>query len=153
LIKGTSLLIALRASSATDLLRSRRYDMMRHPRSEKMSIQKVKLDLRAIPPSIEERDGTYHITQSPITLAAVILRFKEGLSPETIRRDCFPALPLGKIYDVISFYLNQQEEVENYLAQLRQEEDELQQQLLASHPALIKTAETLRERVPVTPRT
>jgi len=116
-----------------------------------MRTPKVKFDLRAIPSSIEERNGAYYITESPITFAAVILRFKEGLSPETIRRECFPGLPLAKIYDAVSFYLNHQEQVEDYLAQLRQEEDELQNQLLASDP-FIKTAEELRERIPMAPR-
>jgi uncharacterized protein (DUF433 family) len=117
-----------------------------------MGNQEIKLDLRAIPPPIEERQGSYYITQSSITFAAVILRFKEGLSPETIRRDCFPALPLAKIYSAISFYLNNQEEVEGYLKQLRQAEDEWQEQLLAEHPEFIKTAEELRERMSTSPR-
>jgi uncharacterized protein (DUF433 family) len=112
-----------------------------------MNTQTIKLDLAAIPPSIEERDGTYYITQSPITFAAVILRFQEGLSPETIRRDCFPSLPLAHIYSAISFYLSNQEQVENYLAQIKREEDELQQELLTEHPEFIKTAEELRERM------
>lgn len=117
-----------------------------------MGRHKVKLNLHAIPPAIEERDGSYYITQSSISFAAVILRFKEGLSPESIRRDCFPSLPLMKIYSVISFYLNHQAQVEGYLKHLRQEEDELQRQLLAQHPEFIKTAEELRERVSVAPR-
>lgn len=115
-----------------------------------MSIQPGQLDLQATPPSIEERDGQYYITQSLITFAAVILRFKEGLSPETIRRDCFPSLPLAKIYSAISFYLNHQEKVENYLRRLRQEEDELEGQLLARHPEYIKSAEELRARFSLT---
>ena len=117
-----------------------------------MSIQRVTLELRAIPPSVEERNGSYYITQSPITLEAVILRFKEGLSPETIRRDCFPSLPLASIYSVISFYLNNQAQVESYLKQVRSETDDLQEQLLADHPESIKTAEELRERIGATPR-
>lgn len=117
-----------------------------------MSTQTVKLDLAAIPPSIEEKNGIYYITQSPITFAAVILRFREGLSPDTIRRDCFPSLPLAHIYSAISFYLSNQVQVENYLKQVKQEEDELQQQLLAAHPEFIKTAEELRERVASIPQ-
>jgi uncharacterized protein (DUF433 family) len=114
-----------------------------------MNTQTVKLDLAAIPPSIEERNGTYYIAQSSITFTAMILRFQEGLSPETIRRDCFPSLPLAHIYSAISFYLSNQEQVDNYLKQVKQEEDELQQQLLAAHPEFIKTAEKLRERIPM----
>ncbi len=114
-----------------------------------MNTQTVKLDLAAIPPSIEERDGTYYLTQSPITFAALVLRFQEGLSPETIRRDCFPALPLAHIYSAISFYLSNQEQVDGYLKQVKQEEDELQQRLLATHPEFIQTAEELRERIRV----
>lgn len=112
-----------------------------------MATRKIKLKIRAIPPAIEERDGDYYITQSAVSFAAVILRFKEGLSPEAIRRECFPSLSLVKIYSAISFYLNHREQVENYLQQLRQEEDELQQQLLTRHPEFIKTAEELRERI------
>lgn len=119
---------------------------------KKVSKEKATLELRAIPPSIEERNGSYYITQSPITLEAVILRFKEGLSPETIRRDCFPSLSLASIYSVISFYLNNQTQVEGYLKQVRSEEDELQQRLLADHPESIKTAEELRERISTAPR-
>jgi len=117
-----------------------------------MSIQKVSLELRAIPPSIEERQGSYYLATSPITLEAVILRFKDGLSPETIRRDCFPSLSLASIYSVISFYLNNPAQVEDYLKQVRAEEDDLQQSLLASHPESIKTAEELRERIGTAPR-
>jgi hypothetical protein len=112
-----------------------------------MGKRKIKLKLRAIPPAVEERDGSYYITQSSVSFAAVVLRFKEGLSPEAIRRECFPALPLVKIYSAISFYLNHREQVETYLKQLRQEEAELQQQLLTRHPEFIKTAEELRERL------
>ena len=112
-----------------------------------MAMRKIKLKIIAIPPAIEERDGDYYITQSAVSFAAVILRFKEGLSPEAIRRECFPSLPLVKIYSAISFHLNHREQVENYLTQLRQEEDELQQQMLTRHPEFIKTAEELRQRV------
>src|SRR5262245_41941950 len=97
-----------------------------------MSTQKKKLELRAIPPSIEERDGDYYICESSIKFAAVILRFQEGLSPETIKRDCFPPLPLARIYAAVSFYLNDRDQVEAYLDQLRKDEDELQRSLLES---------------------
>jgi uncharacterized protein (DUF433 family) len=112
-----------------------------------MGKPKIKLYLRAIPPAIEEREGSYYITQSSVPLSAVLGRFKEGLSPETIRRDCFPSLPLVSIYSVVSFYLNHQEQVETYLRQVRQEEEEQQQYLLTHHPAFIKTAEELRDRI------
>ena len=117
-----------------------------------MGMRKIKLKLRAIPPAIEKRDGGYYITQSDISFAAVILCFKEGLSPESIHRDSFPSLSLAKIYSALSFYLNHQQQVEGYLKQLRQEEDELQQQLLRRHPEFIKTAEELRGRISAAPQ-
>jgi uncharacterized protein (DUF433 family) len=117
-----------------------------------MSVEKVSLELRSIPPSIEERAGSYYVTRSPVTLEAVVLRFQEGLSPETIRRDCFPSLSLASIYSVISFYLNNQAQVEDYLKQVRAEEDDLQHSLLADHADSIKTAEDLRERISTAPR-
>jgi uncharacterized protein (DUF433 family) len=117
-----------------------------------MSNQKVTLDIRATAPAIEEREGSYYIKQSPISLASVILRFKEGLSPDTIRRDCFPSLPLSSIYSVVSYYLSNQGQVDKYLEQVRKEDDERQQQLLAEHPDFIKTAEELRERISLASR-
>lgn len=117
-----------------------------------VSDQDLKLDLRAVPPSIEERQGGYYIAQSPITFGAAILRFKEGLSPELIHRDCYPSLPLAKIYSAISYYLNNQELVDNYLKQLQQYENELQEHLLARHPEFIKPAEELRARAGTRPQ-
>ncbi|MDX2032203.1 MAG: DUF433 domain-containing protein [Blastocatellia bacterium] len=112
-----------------------------------MGTPTVKLSLAAPPPAIEEREGAYFIAQSAIPLAAVILRFQEGLSPDTIRRECFPSLPLAHVYSAIAFYLNHQEEVDAWLTQLRQEEDALQEHLLIAHPEFVKTAEELRNRL------
>jgi uncharacterized protein (DUF433 family) len=109
-----------------------------------MSKETVKLNLSAAPPSIEERDGAYFITQSTIPFAAVILGFQEGLSPDTIRRECYPSLPLSHVYSAITYYLNNSEQVEGYLQQIKKEEDELQAQLLDAHPDYVKTAEELR---------
>lgn len=112
-----------------------------------MGAPTVKLSLAATPPAIEEREGSYFIAHSPIPLAAVILRFQEGLSPDTIRRECFPSLPLAHVYSAIAFYLNHQDEVDAWLKQVRQEEDALQERLLVEHPEMVKTAEELRDRL------
>ena len=110
-----------------------------------MRTRKIKLKLSAVPPAIKERGGRYYLAESAVSFAAVVLRFKEGLSPETIHRECFPSTPLATIYNAAAFYLAHQAQVEVYLEQLRREDDDLQGRLLAEHPEFIKTAEELRE--------
>lgn len=112
-----------------------------------ISAKAIKLNLSATPPSIEEREGTYYIAQSSVTFAAIVLRFQEGLSPDTIRRECFPSLPLSYIYSAVTFYLNNLEQVDEYLKHFLQEQEARQEQLLSAYPTYIKTAEELRDRV------
>ena len=100
-----------------------------------------------LPAAIEARDGVYYIAQTSTTLAAVITRFKQGLSPEEIRHECFPSLSVNQVLSAVGLYLNHRKQVEDYLQQFQQEGDELQAQLLTRYPAYIKTAEELRERL------
>jgi hypothetical protein len=46
----------------------------------------------------------------------VVSRFKTGLTPEQIAED-FPSVTLSKVYRVISYYLENMDEVEVYLAE------------------------------------
>jgi uncharacterized protein (DUF433 family) len=64
---------------------------------------------------IEERSGGLYILGTRVSLASVVLAFKEGAAPETILQD-FPALgSLENVYGAITYYLANQTKVDEYL--------------------------------------
>ena len=103
------------------------------------------LNLDERPSYIESRDGGYYVAGTPISLESVVYQFKEGLSPETIQRECFPALTLEQVYGVCTYYLRYREEVEKYLREAEQDFDQLAVQLEEKYPGLLQQREHLRQ--------
>lgn len=64
---------------------------------------------------IEQRDGGYYLTGTRISLDSIVATFNQGLSPEAIRED-FPLLRPSQVYGAIAFYLDHQDEIDDYLA-------------------------------------
>jgi uncharacterized protein (DUF433 family) len=83
-------------------------------------------------PYVEQRDGGYWITGTRVSLDSLIAAFREGLPPETIVTDCFPALTLAQAYGGIAFYLSDQAELDAYFEQADAEFAALRQ---ATHQA------------------
>jgi len=65
---------------------------------------------------VEQRGGGYYISGTRIALDSIVLAFKDGESPETILQSFPMAGPLVRVYGAITFYLENQEKVEAYLA-------------------------------------
>lgn len=64
---------------------------------------------------IEERSGALYVKGTRVSLASVVLEFRDGAAPETILQD-FPALAsLENVYGAITYYLANQAKVEEYL--------------------------------------
>ena len=73
---------------------------------------------------VEERSGGLYVAGTRVSLASVVLEFKEGAAPETILQD-FPALAsLENVYDAIAYYLANQAKVEEYLKAQEQQWEE-----------------------------
>ena len=72
--------------------------------------------------------GVLRIGNSRVSLDTVIIAFGQGATPEQIVED-YDSLELGEVYAVISYYLQNREEVENYLAQRNVERDKLRRQI------------------------
>lgn len=70
---------------------------------------------------IEQRNGGYYIAGSRVSLDSIVYAFLEGLSPETIMRDCFPVLSLEEVYGAVTFYLAHRAEIDKYLVDRRAE--------------------------------
>lgn len=76
---------------------------------------------------VEQREGSYYVAGTRISLDSVIYPFKSGASPEAILRS-FPSIgSLERVYGAITFYLANTEAMEAYMCQQAQ----LSQQLAA----------------------
>ncbi|HSE96637.1 MAG TPA: DUF433 domain-containing protein [Blastocatellia bacterium] len=103
-----------------------------------------KIILTQTTPLFEDRDGTIRLTGSRIPLDTVVYEFNQGATAEQIQ-DSFPSLSLRSIYGAISFYLEHQEAVEEYLRRREQEAAELRRKL-DDRPEIAAFRERLRHR-------
>ena len=86
----------------------------------------------AIPIHIDEH-GDIRVGSTRVLLDLVIARFKQHSSPEQIHEN-FPTLTLADIYAVITYYLNNQDEVEAYLQHRREKGEALRRKIEAEQP-------------------
>lgn len=63
----------------------------------------------------QDVEGEIRLTGHRIGLYTVVRRYQEGYSAERIA-DEYPSLPLALIYKVLAFYLENQPEVDTYIA-------------------------------------
>lgn len=76
---------------------------------------------------VESRDEGYWISGTRVSLDSVVLAFNQGLSPETIVGECFPALTLEQVYGAIVYYLAHRTEIDSYLKKSDAEFESLRQ--------------------------
>jgi len=63
---------------------------------------------------VEQREATYFVRGSRVSLDSVVHSFLSGDSAESIR-DNFPTLTLEQVYGAIAYYLGHQAEIDAYL--------------------------------------
>lgn len=90
-------------------------------------------------------DGTIRVADSRVSLDSVVHHYKLGASAEQIAQK-FPALDLADVYAAITYYLNHEEEVEEYLRQQESKGDEVQNRIEAD-PHYRKASAGLRARL------
>lgn len=94
---------------------------------------------------IEQRNGSFFIAGTRISLDSVVYAFLRGESPEGIA-ESFPALNLEHIFGALAFYMANQDVVDRHLADGRREFEELRQQARRNNPTLYaKLAESRRK--------
>lgn len=76
----------------------------------------------------ETEAGVLRIGDTRVSLDTVITAFAQGSTPEQIVED-YDSLELAEVYAVISYYLQNREEVENYLARRKVQREELRRQI------------------------
>jgi uncharacterized protein (DUF433 family) len=90
-------------------------------------------------------DGTIRVANSRVTLDSVVHHYKLGASAEQIAQK-FPTLDLADVYAAITYYLNHEETIEEYLRQQEAEADEVQKKI-ESDPQYQKQSAEIRARL------
>lgn len=84
---------------------------------------------------VQERDGELYIGQSRVTLSSVIAVWKqEGQHPESIPA-AYPAVSLAAAYSAVAYYLDHQEELDQYFEEGRRQFERLRAESQAADPA------------------
>jgi uncharacterized protein (DUF433 family) len=81
----------------------------------------------AIPPETDTH-GVIRVGGTRVTLDSVIYAFQQGATPEEIVSK-FPTLHLADVYATISYYLQNQDEVDEYLRQQEAEAQQIREEL------------------------
>lgn len=89
-----------------------------------------------------DEQGTIRIADTRVTLDVLVARFEQRRTPEQIQ-ESFPTLKLADIYAVITYYLNNRDEVDAYL----REQDEAAAKLREIVEAKQPQSEELRARL------
>ena len=88
----------------------------------------IALETKQILPISVEEDGSWKVTGTRVTVEVLIDLFKRGSTPEQILDD-YPTIPLASIYEIIGYYLSNQQTVEEYIAYRDAEAKEIHAQL------------------------
>lgn len=94
----------------------------------------MSLTLRTKPvPLTTDDHGVMRVGDTRVPLDTVIFAFKQGSTPEEIVAD-YSTLDLPDVYAVVTYYLQNQAEVEDYLRQRQAQRDEVRREMDARFP-------------------
>ncbi len=94
---------------------------------------------------VEKRDGGYYIAGTRVSLDSIVYEFRTGASPESIAQS-FPALRLEQVYGAVTFYLANQRQIEQYLAESEEEYAKQVEEARARDPQLYKRLDQILQR-------
>ncbi len=98
------------------------------------------LQSKPVPLAADEH-GVMRVGNTRVSLDTVIFAFKQGATPEEIVAD-YSTLDLSDVYAVITHYLQNGAEIEEYLRQRQAQRDEVRREMDARFPQV-----GLRERL------
>ncbi len=97
-------------------------------------------------PYVEQRNGGLYIAGSRVSLDSVVIRFREGATPEKIVHS-FPTLKLSNVYGAIAYYLEHEEMIKEYIAEGERELHRLVPPLSQQNPELFARLEAARRQM------
>lgn len=97
---------------------------------------------------VEQHNGGYWIRGTRISLDSVVYAFLAGQTPESIVQS-FPTLTLRQVYGAITYYLENRELIDAYLAEGEKLFEALRKASREANPALYERLAEARRRQPV----
>ena len=82
-------------------------------------------------------NGAYRITDARVSLDSVVYAFLKGDSPEAIAQS-FPVLKLAEVYGALAWYLEHQDEFDDYLSQADDRHEQIKRALIEKNPQLYR---------------
>ena len=99
-----------------------------------------------VSPYVEERDGGLYVAGTRVSLDSVVIRFRQGASPQKIVHS-FPTVKLWQVYGVIAYYLENEKTVGDYIAEGEREFERSAVPLSQTNPDLFARLEGARRRI------
>ena len=99
-----------------------------------------------VSPYVEERNGGLYVAGTGVSLDSVVIRFQEGASPDKIVQS-FPALKLSQVYGVIAYYLENEQTIDDYIAEGERELERSAAPLSRTNPELFARRQMASKRV------
>jgi uncharacterized protein (DUF433 family) len=96
-------------------------------------------------PLVVSEDGTIRIAGTRVSLESVVHHYEQGASAEEIVLR-FPVLRLADVHSCLAYYLNHQEQIQQYMTRQQQRADELRERI-AADPAQQRGLAQVRERI------
>ena len=95
---------------------------------------------------VEERNGGLYVVGTRVSLDSIVIRFQEGAPPEKIVQS-FPTLKLPQAYGAIAYYLENQQMINEYIAEGQRELERTVPPLSQSNPELFARLQAAREKM------
>jgi len=99
-----------------------------------------------VSPYIDDLNGALRIAGTRVSLASVVIHFQEGQTPEQIV-ESFPTVTLAQAYGAIAYYLENEEPIKDYLAQIKREFERKVPPLSQQNPELFARLQAAREKM------
>lgn len=104
----------------------------------------LSLQTKPVPLATDEH-GRIHVSGTRVSLDTVVFAFKQGSTPEEIVAD-YSTLDLSDVYAVITYYLQNEAEVEDYLQRRQAQRDEVRREMETRFPQTGLRARLLARR-------
>ena len=97
-------------------------------------------------PYIEERNGGLYVAGSGVSLDSLVIRFQEGADPHRIVQS-FPVLRLAQVYGAIAYYLENEQAINDYIAEGERELERSAVPLSQTNPELFARLQEARRQM------
>jgi uncharacterized protein (DUF433 family) len=100
------------------------------------------------PSYVEQRDGSYYLTNTRVSLDSIVYGFISGQSAESLAQ-AFSVLTLEQVYGAITFYLGHRIELDRYLAVQRQDFEAAREAARDTDPMFYQKLAEAKKHIPL----